>query len=321
LSPFERFERNGGYFISRLESGANPLAGGVKRNRPGRSVRLVGERLQDVLEREVLDPEVEVRIQGRRYRRRRRTVRRMPKVLRPVGGRDPDTGTHHLYVINARPGELAAEHTGRSYAQGWEVELAFRELRPSRRPEVLPSRKPQVVEALIYAAALTLMVSRCLLHPVHQALGAGAERVKSRRWAILVSTIVADLLRLVLNPSRKTRNLDRDLRKLLRFGFPSSPISRLYLPTGQMRQFASARMRSTVRVEWVGPTAGGNRARGPGHPGNEERVAQVRLDRRGAREESIGQGIAERAKAHLVDRALLLEQVQDTAHLLAVAGG
>ena len=112
FSLFERIGRNGGFFLSRLKSSANPTIVSVNRTHRGRKVTLVGERLQDVLsklKREVLDVNVEVRVQRRRYNARRRTVR---MVLRLVGVRDPDTDRYHLYVTNIAPEGLAQTRGG-----------------------------------------------------------------------------------------------------------------------------------------------------------------------------------------------------------------
>jgi len=135
----------------------------------------------------------------------------------------------HLYLTNARPEELAAEHIGRSYALRWEVELLFRELKTHYRLKQLPSRNPEVVKALVYAAALTLLVSRRLLHSLRQALGSRAEGLKSQRWAAIVSSVAADLLLLVLRPPRETRPLHRRLNKLLLHEAPDPNVRRLSL--------------------------------------------------------------------------------------------
>lgn len=95
------------------------------------------------------------------------------------------------------------------------MELLFRELESHSRLEELPSRKPQVVKALVYASALTLLVSRCLLNAVRQALGQAGEWLKSHRWAVLLSMLAADLLLLVLRPPRETRLLHRHFKQLL----------------------------------------------------------------------------------------------------------
>jgi len=229
FSLFERIGRNGGYFISRLKTSANPRIVAVNRNHRGRSIAVEGERLQDVLarlKREVLDVNIEVRCRHRTYGGRRRSV---IKIFRLVGVRDPQTATHHLYVTNLMPDELEAEHVARSYALRWEIELLFRELKSHYRLDDLPSRKPDVVKALIYAAALTLLVSRCLLNTLRKALGQHAQRLKSHRWATILSTLASDLLMLLLRPPRETRTLQRHLNRLLLHEAPDPNIKRLSL--------------------------------------------------------------------------------------------
>ena len=226
FSLFERIDRNGGYFISRLKTTANPRIVGVNRTHRGRSIKLVGERLQDVLarlKRDVLDVNIEVRVQRRAYAGRRRTV---SKIFRLVGVRNPQTDELHLYITNVAPEALAPEHIARSYALRWEIELLFAELKSHYRLEDLPSRNPQVVKALIYAAALTLLVSRCLLDAVRRALGARASRLKPRRWAAIISAIAGDLLMLVVRPPREARLLNRHLARLLGHEGPDPNVKR-----------------------------------------------------------------------------------------------
>ena len=45
---FACMERNGGYFLTRLEANANPLVVGLNRVHRGRALALVGARLQQV---------------------------------------------------------------------------------------------------------------------------------------------------------------------------------------------------------------------------------------------------------------------------------
>ena len=68
---FDRIDRYGGYFVSRLKGNANPLIVAVNRKWRGNSIDVVGKRLRDVLpllKREVLDVEVEVKFKRRKYR-------------------------------------------------------------------------------------------------------------------------------------------------------------------------------------------------------------------------------------------------------------
>ncbi len=227
FSLFERIGRNGGFFLSRLKSSANPTIVSVNRTHRGRKVELVGEKLQDVLaklKREVLDVNVQVRVPRRRYKGRRRTVR---MVLRLVGVRDPSTNRYHLYVTNVAPQDLSAEHVQRTYALRWSVELLFREMKQHYRLEDLPSRKPEVVKALVYAAALTMIVSRTLLGAVRRVLGSNtAGRLKEQRWATIFTGVAADLLLLLVRPPRETGVLNRLLCRLLLHEAPDPNVKR-----------------------------------------------------------------------------------------------
>jgi len=226
FSLFERIARNGGFFLSRLKSSANPTIVSVNRTHRGRKVELVGEKLQDVLaklKREVLDVNIEVCVRRRRYNGRRRTVR---MVLRLVGVRDPDTEKYHLYVTNIAPEDLGAEHVQRTYALRWTVELLFREMKQHYRLEDLPSRKPEVVKALVYAAALTMLASRALLHAVRRALGRAGVRLKEHRWATIFATIASDLLLLLARPPRQTGVLNQLLCRLLLHEAPDPNVKR-----------------------------------------------------------------------------------------------
>lgn len=226
FSLFERIGRNGGYFLSRLKTSANPIIVSVNH---GTTAGVEGEHLQDVLDRlkrGVLDVNIEVRCRRRAYGGRRRTVRHE---FRLVGVRDAATGRYHLYVTNIPPEDLSAEHVQRTYALRWTVELLFREMKQHYRLEDLPSRKPEVVRALVYAAALTMLVSRTLLDAVRRALGTRSERLKEHRWAVIFSTVASDLLLLLLRPPRETGTLQRTLRRLLLHEAPDPNVKRLSL--------------------------------------------------------------------------------------------
>jgi len=204
---FSCISRNGGYFVSRLKSNANPTIVAILRVHRGRSVPVLGQKLLDVvqrLRREVLDVVVQVRFERRRYANR---VRRATQCLRVVGIRDPKTGKHHLYVTNVPADKLAAEDIRATYALRWQVELLFKELKRHYRLDDMPSAKRSVVEALLHAAILTLIVSRRLLALARAALGQRGERVPNQRWAAVLESVAQELLAIVLLPPRQTREL------------------------------------------------------------------------------------------------------------------
>lgn len=185
---FDAIERNGGFFISRCKDNANPEIVDTHLVWRGRSVELVGKKLQDVLpqlKREVLDAEVEVSFKRRVYASKRSdaTLR-----VRLVGILNKETGKHHLYLTNIPPDRLKAEDIALMYGARWEIELLFKELKSVYALDVLPSAKTEVVEALIYVALLTLMASRRILALIRRRDPAKAKRMTNLRWAEVFAT-------------------------------------------------------------------------------------------------------------------------------------
>jgi putative transposase len=210
---FDNIDRQGGFFITRLKAGANPLIIAAHQRWRGRAVQLVGERLRNVFERlrrSVLDVEVELGFQRRVYRGKRRRGRYRCRLVAVL---DRETGCYHAYLTNIPPDMLSAEEIAYTYRARWVVELMFKELKQHYRIDQLPSRKRVVVEALIYAALLTIIVSRALRDHVRSRLCASVkDRVPTDRWASLFSTLSQAILSIVVRPPRHTvldrRHLD-----------------------------------------------------------------------------------------------------------------
>lgn len=234
---FSRITAQRGYFLSRLKDNGNPLITAVHR---GDATGLVGERLQEVLprrKREVLDVEVTVTFSRRRYagHRRREHMR-----LRLVAIKDKQAGDYHLYLTNIPPEKLAATDIQSVYASRWQIELLFKELKGTYRIDEVPSRRRCVVEALIYAALLTWMASRQLLHAVHAKLAITLQgRLPLRRFARVLLSIAHDILLIIIRPPRKTRMLLRDVSRLLLHESPDPNRDRPSLiPAIEMRRHA-----------------------------------------------------------------------------------
>lgn len=206
---FSRIDRFKGYFLSRLKDSANPTIVSVNRSHRGRCVDLVGRKLRDVeeqLKRETLDVMVEVEAKHRVYAGKRS---RGKLTLRVVGVRDAVTKEYHLYMTNVPIEKLPAEDIQRVYACRWEIELLFKELKSHYRIEDLPSSKPHVVEALVYAAILTLVVSRTILRALQKKMPDKIDRLPAQRWAGIFASIAQELLLLVVQPPRLTELTER----------------------------------------------------------------------------------------------------------------
>jgi putative transposase len=226
---FDCIDRNGGYFLSRLPSRANPRIVGVHRRWRGRAVELEGKRLDEVaeqLQRAVLDVEVEVEFKRRVYAGKRRTDRRQ---LRLLGVRDPKTRSYWFYLTNIPPSELDAESLAQIYACRWQVELVFAELKSHYRLDELPSRKAHIVEALMLASIITLLVSRRLLDAVRRRLRRMRHRVPEGRWASLFAAIALSILDLIVLPLRTAKVLARRLEPMLLHEACDPNIGRLLL--------------------------------------------------------------------------------------------
>ena len=214
---FASITRNQGYFLSRLKSHANPTIVAVHRAWRGRSVPVVGRKLREVigrLKRGVLDVTVEVAFPRRTYRGR---VHRDTQRLRVIAIRDPRSGDYHLYVTNIPPSKLAAEDVQAVYAARWEVELLFKELKSHYRLEDMPSSKREVVEALLYAAMITLLCSRKLLALLRQKQPKDADRFRTQRAAAVFASVADNLLWLLVRPPRDHGGLETELSRFLLF--------------------------------------------------------------------------------------------------------
>lgn len=196
---FARIHENGGYFLSRLKDNANPEVLQLQRVVRGNSVPVVGERIQDVLprlKREVLDCAVNLTFRRRSYGGKTTGDEMQARV---VAIRDEETDEYHTYITNIPPEKLTAEEVAELYSARWHVELVFKELKSRYALDVLPTKSVQVIEAYIWIAILTLLVSRRIYHIVRQR--AGPEKIvryTQLRWSIIFRENADDQLRDIL---------------------------------------------------------------------------------------------------------------------------
>ncbi|MFC7026463.1 IS4 family transposase [Halomicroarcula sp. GCM10025324] len=160
---FALIDENDGYFVSRLKENANPVITAELREWRGRAIPLEGEKINDVFEdlsRKYIDVEVEVEFRRREYNGTRSWDR---KRFRVVGVRNEDADDYHLYMTNLPREEFLPTDLATLYRCRWEVETLFRELKTQYELDEFDTSNPDVVEILLYAALLSLLVSRDLL--------------------------------------------------------------------------------------------------------------------------------------------------------------
>jgi putative transposase len=160
---FALIDENDGYFVSRLKESANPVITAELREWRGRAIPLEGSQIHDVvddLHREYIDVEVEAEFKRGLYEGTRSLD---TKRFRVVGVRNEDADDYHLYITNLPREEFFPTDIAELYRCRWDVELLFRELKTQYELDEFDTSKPHVVKILLYAAMLSLLVSRDLL--------------------------------------------------------------------------------------------------------------------------------------------------------------
>ena len=206
---FLQIDRYGGYFLSRARKHANPT---IVACHCAAQRHLVGLKLLDALPRlgtDNLDVEAEMGYQ--RHHRRGPRVTNHRARFRFVAIYNHEHRRWQGYVTNLPPSLMNAEHFAAVYAARWEVELLFRELKGTYRIEHMPSANKHVTETLIYAALLSLALSR----RIYRALAPrpiDRFRMPLDRFATLVAMVAHDLLDVLLCPHHRARRIERFLR-------------------------------------------------------------------------------------------------------------
>ncbi len=202
---FTSIDDQGGYFLSRLKQNSNPRVIDDK-TPPRRGNEPIGIRLKSYLEMrggtEPLDVEAEFYVYAPPHKNKKGTFKHPRR--RIVGRYNPGSKTYHLYVTNIPKATLNVEQIARLYRARWLVELLFRELKTNYRMNEIPSKKRHVVEALVYAALITLLISRAFLEELRRTR-ISKSKIPQERWAAIWATISADLLAIALRPYRDRR--------------------------------------------------------------------------------------------------------------------
>jgi putative transposase len=206
---FRAIQQENGYFLCRVKERANFVV--VGSDDPAE----VGRRLRAVLHAhrgETVDVEVDY---AYRHIIERDFVFRHLR-LRVVGDWHEKEQRHRVYVTNASPTQLAVQHVAAVYALRWEIELLFRELKTVYRIDQMPTSRKSVTECLLYAALLTLAVSRRLHRAVTRTRHRIVELFPIERWAAVFGRAARDLLQLLRAPRLLRVALEYGLTRVLR---------------------------------------------------------------------------------------------------------
>lgn len=200
---YSQIADHGGYFLLRKKDSDDPLV---------HAAPWSGRPLSALVEEFVGKPIDVVAAMPWRVETGPAKLRRRWQDVRVVGQWHPDEGRHHFYITNASTEMMATENVGPIYAARWEVELFFRELKLTYKLEQICTRKRSVSECLIYAAILSLLLSRRL----RERLLPLARPFAPERWGRLFATFALDLLNLSLGSRRSPTDASRLSRLLKR---------------------------------------------------------------------------------------------------------
>lgn len=177
---FDRINRNGGFFLTRLKGGVNPtiiedLSCGAGQRTPtvGKSFKEVSGRLL----RATTDLLVEIEFERRAYLGK---ASKGQASFRVVGVRH--LGEQWFYITNIPAEWLDARAVAVTYRARWQVELAYKALKSYIGLESLPSSKQEVVETLIWASIAAWISASDLRQAAQQADPERARRYTLLRW-------------------------------------------------------------------------------------------------------------------------------------------
>ena len=178
-----RIDRDGGWFLSRLNADANPEIIDELRTRCGDTINLESRHLQEVLPdlyRQIIDSTGTVGAD--------RPDPHLPCDVRVVGVRhEDDEGDHrmeevetdhdyHLYTTNLPADAFAPRVLAALYSNRWSVETVIDELKTVFELDEMTVRRKAAVECFMTTALLTVLVSRYLLRWVRAVLGPASQR-------------------------------------------------------------------------------------------------------------------------------------------------
>jgi putative transposase len=165
--------------------------------------------VQSKLKRQIHDVEIEVSFKRRAYKGKSSPDTHR---FRLVAIYNDEEQKYHMYITNINPDILGPEDIGKLYGARWDIELLFKELKSKYAFDVINTKNPQIIEALIWAAILTLLVSRRIYRSI-RAKHAGKDLIRytQLKWSIVFAENASDQLTLIL----RYLGVERDIELIM----------------------------------------------------------------------------------------------------------
>ena len=199
---FARVEENGGYFVSRIKKNMDPIVvsieEGVSKIKYNEFIgKPISECIQQLSGKDV-DAVVRIAFKRRKYKGKQKKDEIRVRLVAVYNDEDQK---HHIYITNIQKDVLNAKDIAKLYGTRWDIELLFKELKSRYALDVLETKNVQIIEALIWTAMLTLIVSRRIYSLVKNSTANPKKmaRYTQSRWSKIFAEKAADLLTIIIH--------------------------------------------------------------------------------------------------------------------------
>jgi IS4 transposase len=198
---FARVAENGGYFVSRIRKNMDPVIVSIEEGVPKtKSEAFIGKTVSECIEQlsgKDVDAIVKIAFKRRAYKGKQKNDEMK---VRLVAVYNEEEEKYHIYITNIQKDILNAKDIAKLYGARWDIELLFKELKSKYALDVLETKSVQVIEALIWTAILTLIVSRRIYNLVRNSSSNPEKMVRytQLRWSTIFAENASDLLTVIL---------------------------------------------------------------------------------------------------------------------------
>ncbi len=198
---FARVAENGGYFVSRIRKNMDPVIVSIEEGIPNtKRKEFIGKTVNECIEKlsgKDFDAIVKIAFKRRAYNGKQKNDEMK---VRLVAVYNEEEEKYHIYITNIQKDVLNAKDIAKLYGARWDIELLFKELKSKYALDVLETKNVQVIEALIWTAMLTLIVSRRIYNLVRNSSSNPEKMVRytQLRWSTIFAENASDLLTVIL---------------------------------------------------------------------------------------------------------------------------
>ena len=198
---FARVIENGGYFVSRIKKNMDPVIVSLEEGIPKKKrEEFIGKTVNECIGQlpgKDIDAIVKIAFKRRAYKGKQKNDEMK---VRLVAVYNEEEEKYHIYITNIQKDVLNAKDIAKLYGARWDIELLFKELKSKYALDVLETKNVQVIEALIWTAMLTLIVSRRIYNLVRDSSSNPEKMIRytQLRWSTIFAENASDLLTVVL---------------------------------------------------------------------------------------------------------------------------